>query len=77
MAALVSAQSISDIPSCALPCIKVGVEQTSCSETDMGCICKPENFSKIQGAATSCVVEKCGADTALRKFDVLVLPTKA
>lgn len=76
MAALVSAQSISDIPACALPCIKDGVAKTDCKDTDLGCICKAENF-KIQGAATSCVLSKCGADKAVSKFDVLVLPTKA
>lgn len=77
MAALVSAQSISDIPACALPCIQKGVASTSCSATDLKCICKDENFSKVQSAATGCVISACGPETALSKFDVFVLPTKA
>lgn len=77
MAALVSAQSISDIPACALPCISTAVGSTSCGATDLKCICMKDNMSKIQGAATPCVIEKCGADKAVSKFDVFVLPTKA
>ncbi|KAK9441841.1 Extracellular membrane protein, CFEM domain protein [Metarhizium brunneum] len=65
MAALVSAQSISDIPACALPCIKDSVAKTDCKVTDLGCICKKENFSKIQGDATSCVISGCGATKAV------------
>ncbi|EFZ00089.1 CFEM domain protein [Metarhizium robertsii] len=67
MAALVSAQSISGIPACALPCIQKGVASTSCSETDLKCICKDENFSKIQSAATSCVISGCGPEKALNE----------
>jgi len=68
MAALVSAQSRSDIPACALPCLDDAVKSsTSCSTTDFTCICKKENFSKVQGAATGCVIEKCGSDVAISK----------
>ncbi|OAA51929.1 CFEM domain-containing protein [Metarhizium rileyi] len=66
MAAMVSAQSRNDIPSCALPCLDDAVKKsTSCSTSDFTCICKKENFSKVQGAATSCVIEKCGSDVAV------------
>jgi hypothetical protein len=69
MAALVSAQSRSDIPACALPCLDDAVKSsTSCSTTDFTCICKKENFSKVQGAATGCVIEKCGSDVAISKL---------
>ncbi|KID75772.1 uncharacterized protein G6M90_00g048370 [Metarhizium brunneum] len=67
MAALVSAQSISDIPSCALSCIQRAVLSTHCEGTDLKCICKKENFSTIQGAATPCVIEQCGTETAVNK----------
>lgn len=64
VAALANAQSRSDIPSCALPCLDDAVKKnTPCSTDDTACICK--NFSAIQGSATSCVLEKCGQDVAL------------
>lgn len=66
MAALVSAQSASDIPDCARPCLDSAVKgKTSCATSDYACICKAENFSAIRGAATSCVIEKCGTETAV------------
>ncbi|OAQ66283.1 extracellular membrane protein, CFEM domain-containing protein [Pochonia chlamydosporia 170] len=66
MAALASAQNRNEIPSCALPCLDDSVKKvTSCSTSDFACICKKENFSKVQGDATSCVISKCGADKAV------------
>ncbi|KAF4121918.1 CFEM domain [Geosmithia morbida] len=66
MSALVSAQTRDDIPSCAIPCIDDAVSsQTSCKNTDYACICK--DFDSIQGAATGCVLSKCGTDVALNK----------
>ncbi|QPG93958.1 hypothetical protein C2857_003800 [Epichloe festucae Fl1] len=66
MAAVVSAQSAADIPDCARPCLEKAVkDKTSCATTDYACICKTENFSAIRGAATSCVLEKCGTETAI------------
>jgi len=68
LVAAVGAQTLADIPSCALPCIDDAVgSTTSCDTTDLVCICKDSNFSAIQGAATSCVIDKCGADVALNK----------
>ncbi|KAJ6781716.1 hypothetical protein PWT90_09397 [Aphanocladium album] len=61
---LAAAQSASDIPSCAKPCLDDAVTKgTSCSTTDYACICP--HIAELQGAATSCVLEKCGADVAL------------
>lgn len=63
-AALAQAQTRADIPSCALPCLDAAVTaNTKCSTTDYACICK--DFSAVQTSATSCVIEKCGADVAL------------
>ncbi|KAJ3476877.1 hypothetical protein NLG97_g8992 [Lecanicillium saksenae] len=63
---LAVAQSASDIPSCAKPCLDDAVTKgTKCSTTDYACICP--HISELQGAATSCVLEKCGADVALSK----------
>jgi hypothetical protein len=68
LAAIVRAQSLSDIPKCALPCIDDAIaNETKCTTTDFACICKKDNFSAIQGAATSCVISECGAETALNE----------
>ncbi|UNI17756.1 hypothetical protein JDV02_004076 [Purpureocillium takamizusanense] len=65
-AALASAQTLADIPSCAIPCLDSSIKKnTECSTTDVSCICK--SFDKIQGDATTCVIDKCGTDAALNK----------
>ncbi|KAK8029973.1 hypothetical protein PG993_011264 [Apiospora rasikravindrae] len=61
--AAVSAQDMSGIPSCAVPCIQSAAATTSCSATDYKCICN--DVDAIQGAASSCVMEKCGATVAV------------
>ncbi|KAJ3457718.1 hypothetical protein MRS44_014859 [Fusarium solani] len=64
--ASVQAQSRSDIPSCALPCLDDAIEsETDCKTTDYTCVCK--NFDDVRSKATSCVIEKCGADVAINK----------
>ncbi|KAJ6439368.1 hypothetical protein O9K51_07253 [Purpureocillium lavendulum] len=66
LASLAAAQSRSDIPSCALPCLDDAVKQSSsCATDDFPCICK--NFDKIQGAATGCILKDCGQDVALNQ----------
>ncbi|ETR96842.1 CFEM-domain-containing protein [Trichoderma reesei RUT C-30] len=66
LAALAQAQTRADIPSCALPCLDDAVKaNTKCSTTDYACICK--NFDAVQGAATGCVISKCGTDVAINK----------
>ncbi|CAG9948025.1 unnamed protein product [Clonostachys rosea f. rosea IK726] len=65
-AAVVSAQSRSDIPECALGCLDDVVKsKTSCSTDDFACICK--NVEAFKGDAASCVIKKCGAETALNQ----------
>ena len=64
LAAIASAQSLSDIPSCALPCIQDAVtSSTSCDVSDFACVC--ENQSTLTGAATPCVISACGADVGV------------
>ncbi|KAI0196814.1 hypothetical protein EV127DRAFT_88918 [Xylaria flabelliformis] len=66
LAAAVSAQSLSDIPACALPCIDdARTKDTTCGADDYKCIC--DNINKLQTDATSCVLSSCGADTALNQ----------
>lgn len=58
-ASLVSAQGLDSIPPCALQCALKSLSQsTSCSPSDIGCICSAEDFVKglvpcVQGACTS------------------------
>ncbi|KAJ4392522.1 hypothetical protein N0V85_006983 [Neurospora sp. IMI 360204] len=63
--AVASAQDISIIPSCALPCIDKAAESVCTSKTDYKCIC--EKKDSLVGSATSCVIGACGADVALNK----------
>ncbi|UNI21647.1 hypothetical protein JDV02_007620 [Purpureocillium takamizusanense] len=66
LATLAAAQSLSDIPSCALPCLDDAVKaSTSCETTDIPCVCK--DMEKVQGAAAGCILSKCGQDKALNE----------
>lgn len=66
LVALVTAQSTSDIPSCALPCLDDAATAAGCEKSDVTCLCK--NYQNIQGNAATCVIEKCGQEKALRTF---------
>ncbi|KAF2973119.1 hypothetical protein GQX73_g257 [Xylaria multiplex] len=66
VAATVSAQSLSDIPECATPCIDdARTSETSCAADDYQCICS--NIDALTAAATSCVLDACGSETALNE----------
>ncbi|KAG9252984.1 uncharacterized protein F5Z01DRAFT_170276 [Emericellopsis atlantica] len=66
LAAVVKAQTINDVPKCAIPCLDDAIaSETSCDTTDYACVC--QNFDAVQGVATSCVIDKCGATTALNE----------
>ncbi|KAG4030379.1 hypothetical protein MFRU_012g01170 [Monilinia fructicola] len=65
LASLAIAQD-SAIPACAQPCIADAVKSsTTCGASDTACQCQADNVSKIQTAATNCVIEKCGLTVAL------------
>ncbi|ATZ54202.1 hypothetical protein BCIN_10g02180 [Botrytis cinerea B05.10] len=65
LASLALAQD-SGIPSCAQPCIDDAAKsETTCGATDKACQCLPDNVSKIQTAATTCVIKECGITVAL------------
>lgn len=67
LAAAVHAQTIDDVPECAIPCLDDAIEsETDCATDDYPCVCA--NFEAIQGVATSCVISECGAETALSRF---------
>ncbi|KAI6781180.1 hemoglobin and hemoglobin-haptoglobin-binding protein-like protein [Emericellopsis cladophorae] len=66
LAAVVKAQTIDDVPSCAVPCLDEAIaSETDCDTTDYACVC--ENFEAVQGVATACVIEECGATVALNE----------
>lgn len=63
--AIASAQDISIIPECALPCIDKAALKVCNSKEDFKCIC--ENKESLVGAATTCVIGACGAEVALQE----------
>lgn len=66
LAAVARAQSFSDIPECAVPCLTDAIaSETDCGADEFPCICA--NFEDIQGVATGCVLEECGAEVALNE----------
>lgn len=61
LAAVASAQSISACDGKAQKCVDDATTSSSdCSLGDWYCGCQPDTMSKIQAAATSCVIEACG-----------------
>jgi hypothetical protein len=64
------AQSLADVPKCALPCLdKAIASETSCDKTDLACVCK--DFSKVRSVATSCVIDECGTDVAISESTLI------
>lgn len=68
LAAVAQAQTLADIPECAIPCLDKSIgDNTDCKVTDLACVC--ENFDAVQGDATACVLKECGSAVAIN--DVL------
>ncbi|KAG5804908.1 hypothetical protein H9Q71_010513 [Fusarium xylarioides] len=66
LATAVSAQSLADVPKCAIPCLDDAItSKTDCKTTDLTCVCK--NFDEIRSSATGCVITKCGSDVAINE----------
>ena len=59
--AVASAQSLGDIPQCALACFAAAVPASGCSLTDQKCQCTTGK-SKIEDSITQCVPGKCSAE---------------
>lgn len=57
LAPLIAAQSITDLPSCALSCVADGVTGVGCELTDFECSCKKSN--ELTPAVTPCVQKSC------------------
>ncbi|RYC54182.1 hypothetical protein CHU98_g12025 [Xylaria longipes] len=71
-ATVASAQSWSDIPACAQPCIlSAAATTTDCADTDYACICASQDV--VEPAAEECVVAACGEEVA----DAEVVPAVA
>ncbi|KAI0182950.1 hypothetical protein EV127DRAFT_517361 [Xylaria flabelliformis] len=63
VATVASAQTWSDIPACAQPCILDAVAATTdCGSTDYACICASQDT--VEPAAEDCVVAACGEEVA-------------
>ncbi|MCJ1376739.1 hypothetical protein MMC20_007984 [Loxospora ochrophaea] len=56
LAVFTSAQSLSDLPSCAVSCVGNGLSSTGCAETDFKCICSDSAWI---GQLTCCVESAC------------------
>ncbi|KAF2462835.1 uncharacterized protein BDR25DRAFT_298927 [Lindgomyces ingoldianus] len=69
LAAAVSAQGISDIPSCALACVATGVQGVGCSITDFKCACGKAD--QLTPAITPCVQSACSAADEAKVITVL------
>lgn len=64
VAAIARAQSVGDLPECAIPCIEDAVASASdCSIDDLACLCG--EISAIQADATTCVLSECGPETTI------------
>lgn len=69
LAAAVHAQSIDDVPRCAIPCLDASIKsKTSCQPRDLACLCQPDNIDKVRADASGCVLAKCGAETGTAAF---------
>ncbi|KAF2680467.1 hypothetical protein K458DRAFT_392806 [Lentithecium fluviatile CBS 122367] len=70
IAALTTAQSISDIPTCALSCLTTSVSAVGCSLTDFECSCKKS--AELTTALTPCVTENCDVADQPKVVEALV-----
>ncbi|GAB7340088.1 hypothetical protein MBLNU457_6579t1 [Dothideomycetes sp. NU457] len=61
--ALASAQSMTDFPACAVPCVTKGLTSTTCEQTDISCICKAQSFMQT---TQTCVSSSC-SDADMQK----------
>ncbi|CAI6340172.1 unnamed protein product [Periconia digitata] len=59
--ALVGAQDLQGIPTCALTCFAAAVPASGCTLTDTTCQCTTGK-DKIAESVTSCVVQRCSAE---------------
>ncbi|KAF5020619.1 hypothetical protein F66182_7350 [Fusarium sp. NRRL 66182] len=66
LVAAVQAQTLADVPECAIPCLDDAIaSETNCETTDLACVC--QNFNDVRSAATSCVIDECGSDVAINE----------
>lgn len=63
--AVAAAQSISDIPSCAVSCLANGVQRVNCGLTDFRCSC--QKSTQLTQILTPCVQQSCPSVTDQQK----------
>ncbi|KAI0864843.1 hypothetical protein F4860DRAFT_381498 [Xylaria cubensis] len=68
-AAVVAAQNstslpdlVSQIPTCATPCLTQGASAAGCATTDFQCICSDGKKNQFISGATNCILEDCHGD---------------
>ena len=69
----VAGLAAAQIPTCAQPCLDSATKDACGDATDFACACTPANQAKIQNAATTCVLDACGPEVAVRKFSSIVM----
>ncbi|UNI17478.1 hypothetical protein JDV02_003819 [Purpureocillium takamizusanense] len=68
LAPMVAAQSRSDIPKCALPCIDASIKKnTKCATDDFACICRSVDAIRRDSDNVGCVLRECGQSVALNE----------
>lgn len=65
--AVASAQSLGDIPTCALTCFSIAVPASGCSLTDQECQCTTGKKS-IEKSIAECVPSKCSNEDILSTY---------
>jgi len=63
--AAVSAQDVSDLPSCSIACFAAAVQASGCSASDTVCQCTTGK-DKITASVTPCIEKSCSADDAAK-----------
>ncbi|KAH8674208.1 hypothetical protein BX600DRAFT_536880 [Xylariales sp. PMI_506] len=66
-AGLASAQSLSDyLPACAVDCLNTAIgDASTCSTTDLVCVCSQQNYVNIYTSGEACVLKACGSDVSV------------
>jgi hypothetical protein len=67
LASCAAAQSVKACDGKAQACLDTATKNSGiCEVGDWYCGCQPENMAKLQGGATSCVLEACGGTAGAR-----------
>ncbi|KAB2568890.1 putative extracellular membrane-like protein [Lasiodiplodia theobromae] len=68
MVSSAAAYTQADIPACAKPCADDAAKQVGCAADDVKCICSKKD--DVRTAATSCVLDNCSSEDAIKAAKV-------